>query len=372
MATDTMAEFMGVRVDPLDEPVKGDLEKVSMVRCVSKLTATSPVGYSFDGRLNDSFKVLNILLDKGVAVRRIDQAGDGLRAGDFVAAAGSDAVLSSIALDLGVDFVPLKTAPKPASHELKRVRVGMYQRYNGGNMDEGWTRFLLEQFSFPYTALKDAEIKKGNLTDKYDVIILPDDSTTAITGERPPAAAGGRGGEGGGRPQEAVPPEYRSGIGSDGVEALRAFVQKGGTLVTLAGASAFAIDRFALPVRNVLASKPSREFFCPGSTLRASFDTSHPLAYGMPSEGLVTFLGNNPAFEIVPNDHNEDYQVIARYADRDILQSGWLVGEENLAKKAAMVSAKYGNGRVVLIGFRTQHRAQTHGTFKLLFNALVK
>jgi hypothetical protein len=371
MATDTMAEFMGVRVDPLDEAVKGDLEKVSMVRCMSKLTATSAFGYSFDGRLNDSFKALNLLLDKGVAVRRVDKPAGGLNAGDFIVRSGAEALLSDIGLNIGVEFVPLKAEVKQGTHEMKRLRAGMYQRYNGGNIDEGWTRFLLEQFSFPYTTLMDAEIRKGNLNEKYDVIILPDDSTAMITGERA-ASAGGRGGEGGGRPQESAPPEYRSGIGSDGVEALRAFVQKGGTLVTLAGASNFAIDRFGLPVRNVLANKPSKEFFCPGSTLHAAFDTSHPLAYGMPADGLVTFLGGGLAFEIAPNDHNENYEVVVRYAERDVLQSGWLIGEENLAKKAAMVSARYGKGQVVLIGFRAQHRAQTHGTFKLLFNALVK
>jgi len=91
----------------------------------------------------------------------------------------------------------------------------------------------------------------------------------------------------------------------------------------------------------------------------------------MPSSGLVLFW-ESPAFEITPSNDNDDYEIVATYADRDILQSGWLVGEKHLSKKAAMVQAKYGQGRVVLIGFRPQHRAQTHGTFKLLFNALVR
>jgi glutamine amidotransferase-like uncharacterized protein len=92
----------------------------------------------------------------------------------------------------------------------------------------------------------------------------------------------------------------------------------------------------------------------------------------MPSEGLALYLSGNPAFEITPSEHNERYEVIVRYADRDLLQSGWLVGEETLAKKAGMIAAKYGEGRVVLIGFRPQHRAQTHGTFKLVFNAFIR
>jgi glutamine amidotransferase-like uncharacterized protein len=92
----------------------------------------------------------------------------------------------------------------------------------------------------------------------------------------------------------------------------------------------------------------------------------------MPAEGLVVFMQGSPAFEITPGEHNERYEVVVRYADRDLLESGWLIGEDTLARKAAVVAAQLGRGRVVLIGFRAQHRAQTHGTFKLLFNALIR
>jgi hypothetical protein len=244
------------------------------------------------------------------------------------------------------------------------MRVGMYKRYYGGNMDEGWTRLLLEKFAFPYTSLMDKEIKKGDLIKKYDVIILPNDSTAAITGDIPPGSRYERYVSG-------VPSEYRSGIGKEGVEALKTFVKKGGTLVTLGEACGFAIEKFGLDVRNTVNKLKSKEFFCPGSTLKVTFDNKHPLAYGMPSEGLVLFW-SNAAFEITPGQHNEDYETIVRYIDRNILQSGWLIGEEHLSKKAAMISAKQGKGRVVLIGFRTQHRCQTYGTFKLLFNALIR
>jgi hypothetical protein len=366
MATDTMAEFMGVRVDPLDDTVKAELRKLTAPVATVGTAAKGTSGYVFDGRLNDSFKAASLLLDKGASLRRVDKAANGLRPGDFIVTAGPDAAVADIARQTGVDFKPLGADIKAVSHDLKRMRVGMYQRYGGGNADEGWTRLLLEQFSIPYTTVMDAEVKKGGLNDKYDVFILPEDSTAQITGER----SGERGGAAAGRQAESVPPEYRSGIGSDGVEALKTFVRKGGTLVTLGGASGFAIERFSLPVRNVLTGKTSKEFWCPGSTLRARFDVSNPLAYGMPSEGLIVFMGNSSAFEIVPNNSNESYDAIATFPDRDLLQSGWLIGEENLAKRAAMVSARYGDGRVILVGFRTQHRDQTHGTFKLLFNAL--
>jgi hypothetical protein len=371
MATDTMFEFMGVRVDPVNEAVKADLKKLTAPLTIAGRVGTG-AAYVLDGRLNDSFRAVNLLVDKGIAVKRVDTPADAtLRPGDFVVGAGAQAVLAEVAKATGVDFTAIKAAPAQGTHDVKRMRIGMYQRYGGGNMDEGWTRFLLEQWGYPYTSIMDAEVKKGGLEATYDVIIIPDDSTFQITGERPPAGAGGPGGGGFGGGQESVPPEYRSGMGREGVDALKAFVQKGGTLVALGNATAFAIDRFALPVRNVLAGRPSKEFFCPGSTLQATFDHTHPLAYGMPPEGLVLFWSNH-AFEIAPTAVNEDYEVVVRYPKRDLLQSGWLIGEEFLANKAAMISAKVGSGKVVLIGLRPQARATTHGTFKLLFNALTK
>jgi hypothetical protein len=365
MATDTMAEFMGVRADPLDAPAAAGLRKLAGPVPAVGTAAKGAKGYVFDGRLNDSFTAASLLINGGVAVRRVDRAGDGLQPGDFIVSAGPEAAVSEVAERTGVDFKPLDRDAAASSHELKRLRVGLYQRYRGGNMDEGWTRLLLEQFVLPYATVRDAEIKKGGLESAFDAVILPDDSTAAITGEQTAERGGGSG-----RPPESFPPEYRSGLGQDAVESLKAFVRKGGTLVALGGASAFAIEKFGLPVRNVLAGIPAKEFWCPGSTLRAKFDPANPLAFGMPAEGWIAFLGGSQAFEIAPNEFNERYETVVVFPDRDLLQGGWLLGEDKLAGRAAMVAARYGEGRVVLIGFRTQHRAQTHGTFKLLFNAL--
>jgi hypothetical protein len=363
MATDTMFEFMGVRVDPVDEAVKGDLVKLTAEVQRAGQAAAGAFGTVIDGRLNDAFRAVNLLLDKGVPIRRVDKSGDGVRAGDFIVAPGHDAARAEVATQTGADFTALKRDVKQGAHDVKRLRIGMYQRYYGGNMDEGWTRFLLEQFGFPYTSLKDAEIKQGNLEAKYDVIILPSDSTAMMTGE---------GASEFGRQMPSYPPEYRSGFGKEGVDALKAFVQKGGTIVTFGEAGTFAIERLGLPLRNVLTGLRPAQFFCPGSTLRATFDHHHPLGYGMPGEGLAVFLAGSQAYEIVPTDANERVEVVASYRDRDILESGWLVGGERFARKAAMVSVRHGDGRVVLIGFRPQHRAQTHGTYKLVFNALVR
>jgi hypothetical protein len=379
MATDTMFEFMGVRVDPVDVPLRDDSPGTNAEPKLVKLTAPiEPAGslpdgapaYLIDGRLNDAFRAVNLLLEQNVPVQRATAASaDGrVRPGDFIVAAGSGAVLDGVARATGLDFVPLREEAGQDAAPVKRLRVGMYQRYNGGNMDEGWTRWLLEQWGFPYTSLFDKDVKAGGLQSRYDVIILPADSVPAMTGEPvEPRSAGGFA-----LPPQSHPPEYRSGFGKEGVAGLQAFVQKGGTLVAFSEATALPIERFGLPLRSATAGRPSTEFWCPGSTLRVRFDTTHALAYGMPSHGLVAFLSGSSAFEILPTPKNEEVETIATFVARDLLESGWLIGESIIARKPAMVSVKHGDGRVVLIGFRPQHRAQTHGTFKLVFNALLR
>ncbi|GMQ82730.1 MAG: hypothetical protein BMS9Abin05_2190 [Rhodothermia bacterium] len=138
-----------------------------------------------------------------------------------------------------------------------------------------------------------------------------------------------------------------------------------------AEAGELAIDEFKLQVRSVVDGLSSTEFWLPGSTLRVKVDNTNPLAFGMPENVLATFLGENDAYQIVPSAYNDRVERIVTFIDRDILQSGWLIGEDVISKKAAMVSVDRGEGKIILIGFRAQHRMQTHGTFKLVFNALV-
>jgi hypothetical protein len=364
MSTDNMAEFMGVRVDPVSSAVETPLAVVDgWLDPVGQVTAGAH-GYVLDGRQNAAFKAVNLLWDEGVGVSRVAEPLGDLRPGDFVVGAGAPpAVLSETASATGVDFEALETDPASVSRPLSRLRVGMYQRYLGGNMDEGWTRWLLEDFAFPCTSLKDAEIQAGDLIRDYDVIILPADRWNRMTGEPGPT---GRGGD-----PEQYPPEYRSGFGQSGVDALETFVEAGGTLVTFAEAGSLPIEKFDLPVRNALEGLSSTEFWSPGSTLHVKVHNDHPLAHGMPEEALAAFLANNQVYEVVPGRKNHTVTRIVEFGERDILQSGWLLGEERIAGKATVVSVDHGEGQVVLIGFRAQHRAQTHGTFKLVFNVLV-
>ncbi len=370
-ATDTMAEYMGVRVDPMRSIAGASLEGVTEVpRPEGGLPGTSEHGYALDCRLNDSFTAVNRLLAKGAKVSRagcpVEVGGACLSQGSFVMREAKIDLLEKLAEELHLVFYPLEERIEDTV-TLGAPRIGMYQRYWGGNMDEGWTRFVLEQFEFPYTTLKDDEVKRGNLKQRFDAIILPSDPEAVIIGKDIEEYFMKRYGDM--MPVPNFPPEYRSGMGDEGVEELKKFVENGGALICLDEACELAVKQFKLKLKDVLDGLSPKEFFCPGSTLHACVDTAHPAAYGMPADSLV-FFWNSRAFEILPSGENERYEVVAGYPERDILESGWLIGEERLRRRAAMVVARHGKGRVVLIGFRPQHRAQTHGTYKLLFNSL--
>lgn len=252
--------------------------------------------------------------------------------------------------------------------QLKPVRVAIYKSYVP-SLDEGWTRFLLEQYGFAVKNIENKEVRAGNLNAAWDVIILPDSTREAVVEGKP-----GREGY-----FEELPPEYAGGIGKEGLRALHEFVEKGGTLIALARAADILTgEEFNLPVRNVLAGGVTErrgvstaEFNIPGSLLRVYLDTNHPVAWGLPSE-VAGFYDSPIAFQTSAPGAEIQRSVIAWYPDnaKDILISGYAHGEERLERKAAAVSFIKGKGKIVMFGFRVQHRAQTEGTFQLLFNAI--
>jgi hypothetical protein len=226
-------------------------------------------------------------------------------------------------------------------------------------MDEGWTRLILEQFDFPYKSVYNANMRGDNLKSEFDVIIIPDMSPKQIINghkkDKPDIYS----------PQ--IPENYLDGIGEDGVKKLRDFVEKGGTLITFDSACDLAIEQFGLPVVNVLKDVDNDEFFCPGSLLEIMVDHSEPIAFGMPSKAAAMFV-NSPAFR--PLHWRNRTGVPAYYSEKDVLLSGWIDGESKIKGMSAVLDIPVGKGRVVLIGFRAQHRAQTPGTYKFLFNAI--
>lgn len=232
-------------------------------------------------------------------------------------------------------------------------RIGLYQSWTA-NIDEGWTRWVLERYEFPYRTLHNADIHAGGLRANFDAIILPDQSVRSLLeGQNSPT----------------TPIQYRGGLGDRGWEALREFVDMGGTLIALGEASNLPLERLPLGVREIKRTLLPDQHDGPGTILNLDIDTAHPVGWGMPPQ-TFGFYTNSPIFEVEGGFNPGKATVVARYPHNGVRASGWLRGSEYMAGRAAVVAVDLKPGRVVLFGIRPQHRAQTHATLPLLFNAL--
>jgi len=235
---------------------------------------------------------------------------------------------------------------------LDRPRVGMLRPWSA-SMDEGWTRWLLDQYAFDYTSLRPNDFHAGALSDRFDVIVLADYGARQIINGSSPGS---------------VPPRYAGGIGEEGVRALDEFVRGGGTLVCMNGSSDFAIEYLDLPVRNVVDGVGRGDFFTSGSVLEVITDPSHPVMSGMPERADV-FFARSPVFTTEEGFHGA---ALAKYQEAGTpLVSGYLLGEEHMQGYAAALDVRHGDGHVVLIGFRPQWRGQPFGTFRVVFNSVL-
>jgi len=247
-------------------------------------------------------------------------------------------------------------------------RIAVYRPWTG-NMDEGWCRWVLEQFHLPYVSLTDSVAKAGKLRDHFDVLLVPDMSLREMRDGNSPTD---------------FPPPYAGGLGAAGIDAIREFVTNGGTLVLLDHASELATESLGVPVKRIVVPRrltdetrsrapeggeSTEPLYAPGSILRVLVDTTNAVALGMPDSAAVYFT-NSVTFDVPAASQ---VRVIARYPARgeDILLSGYLQGASQIAGKAAAVTAPVGRGHVVMFGFRPQHRGQSYGTFRMLFNALL-
>jgi hypothetical protein len=247
---------------------------------------------------------------------------------------------------------------------LAAPRVGLYKPW-AASMDEGWTRFLLEQYGFEPKTLDNKTIQKGALRQTLDAIVLPDVARELMATGKPRREDGDM------RYFAELPPEYAGGLDKDGAKALKEFVEAGGTLVALAGACEYLIEELNLPVRNALARVRPEEFAVTGTLLAVEVDGAHAVTAGLPPR-LAVFQDKALAFDTALPGAEMERAILATYPDdgRDVLLSGWIQGPERLERRAAAVAVSYGKGKVVLLGFRAQHRAQTPATFPFLFNAL--
>ena len=349
----SLGMLLGVTVDFIYSPLTADL-RLTPVQAEPRIAGrveASGSRYAFEYAGADTAIAINRLLKAGARVE-LDR-----HAGVSVSRVGRDQ-LESVAREFGL-AVTATDRPEPTQDELPMTmtrvpRVAVYAPFTSGNMDEGWTRWVLEQYEFAPTTINNETMRRGNLRQRFDVLVIPDQLPREIMD---------------GYSAETVRPEYRGGIGELGMEAITRFVGDGGTLITLGAASDLAIDRLPIPVRNLKRTLRREQHYAPGTIVNLQIDPSHPLAQGLAPETFA-FYTNSPFFAAIDGFTSYKTTVAARFPAVNVVASGWLQGEELMAGRAAVVSIDMNPGRVVLFGIRPQHRGQTHATFPLLFNAL--
>ncbi len=321
--------------------------------------------YVIDGRGNAASIAINRLVKTGARVSMLT-APIGLLG--YTYPTGSILVLESegvreavegISTELGLRATATGGRAPTAAHPVGHARVGLYKPWVE-SIDEGWTRWLLEQYEFAFENIADADIKAGALRQRFDAIVLPDMGAERMLSGH---AAG------------TMPPAYVGGLGMDGADQLRQFVDAGGTLIALDSSSELAVQLLGAPLRDATRGLSANDFFCPGSIVKIELDED-PLTYGMPRD-TVGFCAFNTAYDVVAAAESTGApkaaataRIIGRYAKSNVLMSGWLEGEKAIAGKGAVMEVRSGQGRAVLFAFRPQHRGQSHATFRLFFNAI--
>jgi hypothetical protein len=373
----TPAMQMAVGFDRITEGFDGPFQAVPDVIATpaGTITGHARAGWLVSHAPNNAFTLTNRLVKAGAPVFWLKAPttaqGQTFATGTLwiPASAKADSIVRQASKDLGLSAFGVDTRPAGETMKLKPVRVGVVDLY-GGLMPTGWTRWLFEKYEMPYTIVRPQRLDAGKLAKDFDVILLPDGAYSA-------PVAGTRSAFKTKQPEPAtIPKEYRSWLGTitpdKTAPQLDRFVRDGGSVIAVGGSSAIG-SLLGLPVRNVLVDdkdgKPTmastRDFYIPGSILSAKVDPNQPLAYGMGDTADV-YYDNNPSFAV---QDSADIKRVAWFSG-DLLRSGWALGEKRLDGTASVIDAKLGKGHVMLMGPVVTQRAQTAGTFKLLFNGL--
>ena len=324
-----------------------------------RITGTGP-GLALDPAQNNTFRALNRAWKAGLDVHVVSAPGGARSVIAGLSEKDQNELVSSLAL------AAERTAA--TGTPMKRPRIALLNAPT--SMDEGWTRWVLEQYGFDFVRLPATDLVAG-LREKIDVLILQDDARiTAAPAGRGRGAGPGPGGAGaaatGGTPPPQTAPTPDAAAVDPRGKALDDFVRAGGTLVCFNRSSNIAIDQLKLPVKNAIAGLNRQQFFVGGSVLRIVADPRQRVMAGMP-ESAAVFYDSGPVFETLEGFKGA---VLAKYPDEgSALLSGSLLGESYLRGKAAALDVELGAGHVVLLGFRPQWRGQPYGTFRVIFNA---
>ncbi|MBP7776343.1 MAG: hypothetical protein KA371_04390 [Acidobacteria bacterium] len=397
----TLWMLTGATVDTVAQPFEAPLELVKRVTPAATTAPARPAGaYLVGPESYGTFKMIAELQKAGAPVYRAARAFDGHAPGTWVipATSTSQPIIDKETKNLGLTVTGVDRIPAVAGERLKpTTKVGLYRAAN--NMPGGWSMWMLEQYGINH-AVMSAQDFQGDLNAKYDVILLPSGTTKArmLSGLDP-------------KRYDPAEWAWAFGIGEVGWTRLRAFVENGGTLLAIGSAVETARDLLDLPIERVLPQAPPRFgpganrqteaaredgtavlrdafssparlmqtlrdrvtepeslFYCPGSLLNNEFDTSHPVAWGMPAQWPV-FFDDDQAYRLRPG-FGVEAEVVSRYPREKVLASGWLLGEEYLKDQANILSFRIGNGQVVTYGSQIDYRAQPRATYKMIFNAI--
>lgn len=360
----TLAMQMGVEYDRILDGFDGPFVKVNGIQTpdAGRITGPSnPSGYLISHRINNSFTLINRLLKTNADVYwlQASQGADGPGTIWVPASASVLAVLQKGARELGIPIQAVAQAPSGPVFKIRPVRIGLYDQY-GGMMPSGWTRWLFEQFEFPFEIVYPAALDAGNLRSKFDVLVFADGAMRRGNTGR----GAGRGGAA--VTPESVPEEYRTSIGriteDKTMPEIKKFVESGGAVVTV-GSSTTMAELLGVPVTN--QTLPRDKFYIPGSLMRATIDNTNPLAYGMPKT-VEVFFDNSPVFNL-----GAGVKQVASFQGKQTLDSGWAWGQEYLDGLTAVAEAKVGEGKVMIMGPEVTFRGEPHATFKLLFNGIL-
>jgi hypothetical protein len=366
----TLAMQMGIEYDRIMDGFDGPFTKLNGLQEPapgSVVGPATPAGWLISHRVNNSFILMNRLLKASAEVYWVKSAlhadGQDLGTGAIWVPRSAAAlpVLQKSARELGITVHGVAAAPAGSSIKLKPVRIGLYDQF-GGLMPSGWTRWLFEQFEFPFEVVYPQTLDAGNLKVKFDVLVFTDG-----------ALRRGNTGRGAGRggaqadPQN-IPEEYRGWTGritdEKTIPQIKQFVESGGSVVTV-GSSTSMAELLGVPVPNTLAGLPRDKFYIPGSLMRAKVDNTNPLAYGMP-EQVEMFFDNSPVFK-----PPQGVSKVAWFNGADTLDSGWALGQQYLDGATAVAEAKVGEGKVLIMGPEVTFRGEPHATFKFLFNGVL-
>jgi hypothetical protein len=378
----TLAYQMGVHFDRILDGFDGPFQPIAGLATPPPGTVTDAAGaagFLVSHEVNDAFVAVNRAVKAKTPVyllrSPLSANGRSYPAGTFYIEATSATVpmLQSLAKTIGLSAAGTTIRPPADATPLRPVRVALWDQY-GGSMPSGHTRFLLDQFEFPYDVVYPATLDAGNLAAKYDVLILP-------SGAVPASDRAARRGYFENAESSSVPPEYRDRLGrvtiAKTVPQLRAFLAAGGTIVAV-GSSANLGVQLGLPITSALVERtsagverplPAEKFYVPGSVLRVQVDTTQAVSYGLPRD-VDVFYDNSPAFHLGGDAAEKGVRPLAWFPNATPLRSGWAWGQSYLDGAVEAVEATVGKGTLYLFAPEITFRSQPHGTFKWLFNGI--